>query len=1027
MSDFRKDLNNEIKSENPDPNYWRSFEELYQNKEVLAARHHEFEQGVTDDFNLHELPPVSRRKFLALLGASAALAGTACTDYRDKGEIIPYNEKPEEITLGKANYYASTCTDCANSCGILIKTREGRPIKVDGNPDHPVNKGKICAKGQASILNLYDPERLSEPMRKRNNIFSSASWKDIDDDIIAALSLAGSKEIAIITNTITSPTAFKVFEDFKKKYPTTKIYSYELFNDEIRNSAWKKSYGSGLFPSIKWNEAKIIVTLDADILGTEGNTVETSRLFSEGRDVIDKNFNRLYSVESSLSLTGINADYRLRLKPEEQINFMLSILNELSKKGVNSAGVDTSGHSLDAFISNHGLNQKKVYNLVNDLFTSQGQSIIYAGNHLPENIHLIVNHLNEVLGNTKLYNMDSQPVKLSSLSNMEELEDLIGKMNNNRVAAVIHYDCNPVYHLPLDLGYADAIKNQSVVVALSERESETTFAGNYVLPINHNFECWGDAKTRTGLYSLQQPVINPLHNTRQKEAILLTWISGKSDSFNEKIYHNYLMNNWEVNIYPITPAKIDFKRFWHGALHDGITFVTESKAFLPAFNVQSIESMNDQAEGYTVILKENMFIGDGRYSHNGWLQELPHPVSKISWDNYAAVSERTAKSLNVEDNDVIEININGNKIEIPVFMQAGNSDNTITIELGYGRIFSGTVATGVGFNANVLLSKKGGVTPWIYSGASVTRKGYTYKLASSQEHHAFDNELVKDLHKKRHIIQEGTVHQYLINPSFIKDAQHPELDSVYKQFEYTGVKWGMAIDLNKCTGCSHCVVACNVENNIPVVGKDQVLKSREMQWMRIDRYYSGSADEPEVSLQPMLCQHCDQAPCENVCPVAATTHSPDGLNQMVYNRCVGTRYCSNNCPYKVRRFNFFNFRDHFRDGYQENSIFSLLHNPEVTVRSRGVMEKCTFCVQRISEAKSDAIKNNNPVKGSDVVTACQDACPTNAISFGDINNPEEEFYKHRNHELGYHVLEELNVKPNVTYIAKLRNIHSEDA
>jgi MoCo/4Fe-4S cofactor protein with predicted Tat translocation signal len=1027
MPDMKDESQNSKLTNPPDPNYWRSFEELYKNKEVLDARHHEFKEGVTDGFDPSGMSVVSRRKFLALLGASAALAGTACTDYRDKGEIVPYNEKPEEIILGRPNFYASTCTSCVNSCGILIKTREGRPIKVDGNHDHPVSKGKTCAKGQSSILNLYDPERLNEPLRKRNNILNNTNWKSVDDDIIAALSLAGSKEIAIVTNSITSPTALKVFDDFKKKYPSVKIYSYELFNEQTKNSAWKKSYGTGLFPLIKWNEAEIIVTLEADILGTEGNYVETARLFSEGRDVVKKKFNRLYSVESNLSLTGVNSDYRLRLKPEAQFEFVMSLLNELGNKGVSGITVNTSAFSLNSFIGKYNLDKAKVNHLVSDLLSKRGKAIVFAGNSLPENVHLAVNLINEVLGNKNLYRTDSQNVTLSLLSEIKEFENLVANLNNNRVAAVIHYDCNPVYHLPADLGYAEALNNAGVVVTLSERQTETAFASNYVLPINHNFESWGDVKTRSGFISLQQPVIAPLHNTRQKEAILLTWIEGKSDSYDENIYHNYLKKNWESAVYPLTTAKLDFMRFWNGSLHDGIANVRDTVTPISSLSLTSIDGNTKQTDGFTLLLKENYFIGDGRFSHNGWLQELPHPVSKITWDNYAAISEKTAKSLNLKDNDIIEIEIQGRKLELPVFMQAGNADDTITIELGYGRNFSGTVANGVGFNANVLMSKNGSLSNWIYSGVSVQKTGKKYKLASTQEHHAFDNDLIQDLHKIRKIIQQGTVQQYLQNPSFIKDAQHPDLESVYKQFEYTGVKWGMSIDLNKCIGCSQCVAACNVENNVPVIGKDQVLVSREMQWMRIDRYYSGTADEPEVSLQPMLCQHCDQAPCENVCPVVATTHSPDGLNQMVYNRCVGTRYCSNNCPYKVRRFNFFNFRDHFRNGYQENSIFALLHNPEVTVRSRGVMEKCTFCVQRISDARSEAIRENRELQGADVVTACQEACPTNAIQFGDINNAEAEFHKYRNHELGYYVLEELNVKPNVTYIAKLRNIHSEDA
>lgn len=1030
MFDKNAENNNESLSEQNDVNYWRSFEELYNDKGILEERNSEFKEGTTDDFDPLHLSSISRRKFLALLGASAALAGTACTDYRDKGEIIPYNVKPEEITVGKPNFYASTCTLCPNACGILIKTREGRPIKVDGNPDHPVNKGKICSKGHANILNLYDPERLKEPLKKDDNEFVQEKWKNIDSEIISTLKSAGDKEIALISHTISSPTTLKVLEEFKQKYPSVKIYSYELFNDSIKNATWKKCYGSGNYPLIKWDEAKIIVTLESDILGSDNNRVETARMFANARDVDSTKFNRLYAIESNLSLTGINSDYRLRLRPEAQYEFIMSLLSELQRKNIISIDLNTSTFSLQSLIKKYNLKKEVIDHLVTDLISNKGKSIIDAGNSLPEKVHVAVNILNAALSNSNLYRNDSEKINLIEFSTINEIEELISKMNNGKVSAVIHFDCNPVFHFADDLGYKKALSKVENVITITERESETTYLSRFVLPANHNFESWGDAKTRTGIVSLQQPVISPLANSRQKEAILLTWINGKSEAFTETLYHQYLMNNWETNIYPIVKSPLDFKRFWYGALQDGVIFIDEPTLLNSKINNDLISELDTNLEnpnGYTVVLKESYQVGDGRLAHNGWLQELPHPISKITWDNYAAVSEKTCKNLNVQNNDLIEVKVGARRITLPVFMQAGVADDVIIIELGYGRKNSGTVANDNGFNANVLLSKNFVNSPWIYSNAIISKTGGSYDLASSQEHHAFDIERLQDLHKKRNIIQEGTVAGYLKNPEFIKEHQEGELPSVYSPHPYNGVKWGMAIDLNKCIGCGDCVIACNVENNIPVVGKDQVLKSREMQWLRIDRYYSGTADEPSVSVQPMLCQHCDQAPCENVCPVAATSHSPDGLNQMVYNRCVGTRYCSNNCPYKVRRFNFFNFRDHFKDSYQENPILALMHNPEVTVRSRGVMEKCTFCVQRIAEAKADATRNKKNLKGSDVTTACQDACGTNAIHFGDINDKESEFYKYRNHKLGYYVLEELNVKPNVTYIAKLRNIHSEEA
>ncbi len=1029
MSD--KPINSGKSNENksPDVNYWRSLEELYKDPKTLEAKHHEFKEGVTDEFNPSKLSGLSRRKFLALVGASAALAGAGCSDYRDKGEIIPYNNKPEEITPGKANYYASTCTVCANACGILVKTREGRPIKIDGNPDHPVNAGKVCSKGQASILGLYDPERIQTPVVKNGmSGFSPAEWEKTDNEIIAALSMAGSKEIAVVTKKIFSPSTKKVLDLFAQKYPSTKIYSYELFNEEIRNSAWQKCYGSANFPLIKWNEAKIIVSLEADILGTDGHRIETARMYSENRDVSNTNsFNRLYVVESNLSLTGANADYRIRLNPLAQYEFVLSLLNEIGRKGVAGVPVSVSSFTLKSFAEKYKLDSEKLNHLVGDLLANRGKSIVYAGRSLPEKTHIAVNLLNELLGSTSLYRNDSDDVDILHLSKKEDIQSLVDKMNSGNVAVVIHFDTNPVYHFPSDLNYQTALGKVGTVISLSTGMNETGAAGKYVLPVNHNLESWGDAKTRTGLYSLQQPVISPIYKSREKEAILLTWIDGKSSSYTDEMYHSFLMKNWEEVIYPSLNSRLDFKQFWNASLHDGVVKSFESAASFAGFNQTAfIVEGTEQTSGYTVVIKESMTLGDGSFANNGWLQELPHPISKITWDNYAAVSESTAKALDIKTDDKIEVVIENRKLSIPAYVQAGAADNVITIESGYGRSVAGIVGTGVGFNANLLLSKSNSVSPWIFTAGSINKTGEVYKIISTQEHHSFDNSLTKDVHLKRAIIQEGTVKQYQKNPHFLHEGKHGELDSVYEPHPYTGIKWGMSIDLNKCTGCSECVVSCTAENNIPVVGKDQVAVGREMQWLRIDRYFSGTADEPKVAIQPMLCQHCDQAPCENVCPVAATNHSPDGLNQMVYNRCVGTRYCSNNCPYKVRRYNFFNFRNHFKEGYQQSDIFNLIFNPEVTVRSRGVMEKCTFCIQRISEAKSDAVHDKRTFKGSDVKTACQEACPTNAINFGDINDSESEFHKFRNHELGYYVLEELNVKPNVTYIAKLRNLHSEE-
>lgn len=1024
------DLYNKDEQNTPDLNYWRSFKELHNDQEFIETSHKEFSEEQKKEFDLKDLSGISRRKFLALIGASAALAGAGCSDYRDKGEIIPYDDKPEEINIGTPNYYASTCTACNNACGILIKTREGRPIKVDGNPDHPVNLGKICAKGQASILSLYDPERISSPGLRSEFGFDDISWQQADDLIIKSLSSAGAKEIAIVSHNILSPTVKKLLNDFSAKYPSTKIYSYELFNDDVRNSAWQKSYGSGLFPLINWADAKIILSLEGDFLGTESDKVETARMFSEGRDVskLDK-FNRLYVVEGNLSLTGMNADYRLRLRPDAQLEFVLTLLKELSNQGQSVSGLNLNNYSLKSFVKKYSLDDKKLKHLMADLLNNKGRSIIYAGNSMPEDVHIAVNYLNELLGNNTLYRTDSTRINVMSLSTNTELTELAAKMKAGNVAVLINLNSNPAYHLPGDLSFREGLKNVPTVISLVESVNETSELSKFVLPINHIFESWGDVEIRNKFYSLQQPVIAPLLNSRQKEAVLLNWIYGNSNSYNEKIYHDYLMNRWQSEVYPQLNSVMSFKQFWFASLHDGVVIHTTSNLAKSSFSAASLSSINTSPRNlssFVLSLKESYAVGDGRFANNGFLQELPHPVSKITWDNYAAVSDKSAKDLGLGEKDIVAITVGSNKLDIPVFVQPGCADNTVSIELGYGRSSAGIIGTGVGFHANVLRSIKDDSAAMLFSVSNITKASGNYELASTQEHHSFDNELTKDIEKKRKIVQEGTVALYSKNKNFIKSNNKHELESVYDQYSYPGLKWGMSIDLNKCTGCSECITACTVENNVPVVGKDQVLKSREMMWLRIDRYYSGEINEPEVSTMPMLCQHCDQAPCENVCPVVATNHSPDGLNQMVYNRCVGTRYCSNNCPYKVRRFNFFNFRDHFRGGYQEEQLLSLMHNPEVTVRSRGVMEKCTFCVQRISEARAEATHQGKTIKGSDVRTACQEACGTNAIMFGDINDKESEFYKYRNHDLGYYILEELNVKPNVTYIARLRNTHTEE-
>ena len=1022
----------EIKGKGPE--VWKSLKEYYDDPEILKAKANEFMDGVTDDFDASKLSGVSRRRFLALLTASAAFAVTSCSDYRDKGEIIPYTKRPEDVLPGTPNYYASSCKGCSQACGVLIKTREGRPIKIDGNPDHPISKGKICAKGQSSIFDLYDPERLTDPTIGKRK----ALWTDLDNAVINKLNAAQSsgKQIAFITNSLVSPTEKKVLSDFQAQYPGTKFYSYDLYNETNRIEAWKACYGSTEVPSIDWDKADVVLTLEGDFLGKENNSIESIRRFTSRRDVMKStDFNRLYTAEGGLSLTGMSADYRLRIRPDAQYEFVMSLLNELViKRNSTQISVDSavasklSNYSLSAFAKNNEVEEAKIKFLVNDLLNSKGKSIIYAGSTLPAQVHIAVNLLNEVLGNAGVYNFENAFVDNNELAAGNSISSLVSDMKNGTVAVAIHYDCNPVYHLPVSYNYADALKKVPTTIALTGSENETSDICEYVASLSHALEGWGDNHGRKGVYGLQQPVISPIFNTRQREAVILTWLSGKSASYNDDMYHKFLMQNFQENVFSKKTLAVDFQKYWYGALHDGFVTTNDNANSAGNINQSAVSGMSDikPVDGYVLYLADNYFLGDGRFANNGWLQELPHPVSKATWDNYASVSPVTAKKLDLKDNDVIEISSGDKKIKVPVMLQPGMSHDNFVVELGYGRSVIGDVGKNVGVNANIMLNNGTGISPWIISDVKIAKTGDTYQVMSTQEHHALDDNFVKDFHLKRKIIQEGTVEVYKKNPDFIQEERE-EGESIYQPYKYPGVKWGMSIDLNKCIACGACVSSCNVENNIPVVGKDQVKVGREMQWIRIDRYYSGTPDEPVVSNQPMLCQQCDNAPCENVCPVNATNHSPDGLNQMVYNRCVGTRYCLNNCPYKVRRFNFFNFRDHFADAYYQNDLTSLVNNPEVTVRSRGVMEKCTFCVQRIMEARQNAIKENRQLKGTDVVTACQQACPSQAIVFGDSNDKKSELAKYNNHKLGYRVLETLEVKPNIIYIAKLRNTHSEEA
>ena len=755
---------------------WQSFEKLNKENSGIETGN-EFLPETLQKFNLQETTTVSRRKFFALLTASAALTATACTDYRQKGNIIPYTKRPEEVLPGTANYYSSTCTGCSQNCGTLIKTREGRPIKIDGNPENPINKGKICSTGQASILNLYDPSRLKNPVYNGKEILQ----QDFDSKIIDALNDCNKNnlEIAFISNTINSPVVLSIINDFKAKYPSLKQYTYELFNESNYIKAINKCYGQNYTPKIEIDKAKIILSIEADFLGKGNNSVEDIRLFTKNRDVYNiDNFCRLYCIEGNYSLTGSNADYRIGLNTNHHYEFLLSLANELIfNKGLNSLNLNSNflalikNYTLGNFVKKYKLNYNIIKTLTDDLITNKSESLIIADRKLSEEVQIVVNLLNDLLNKSALMNFNEGYKKYNNLSSYDDFYNLTQNTLSGKVGMIINFDCDPVYHLPIDLNFEKALQKAKYSVTFCESVNDTSEASIFVCPINNQLESWGIFNRRAEVYSFQQPVISPIFTTRQKEAVILYWLSGGNKLFDEFIYHKYLIEFCKINIYPKVNSLISFDSFWNNCLHDGILELsTPISVSSNSFNTNALNDLKPviNNSSISVLLEQSYFIGDGKYANNGWLQEIPHPISKIVWDNYAAISPAFAQKHNLELNDVIEIKANHKKIKIGVCVQPGIADNLIVIELGYGRNIIGEVGNEVGVNANILLQNSFEKN-YLINNVSIVKTGETYKFASSQEHHAIDDKMTKDLHLSRNIIQEGTLLEYKKNPNFFRE------------------------------------------------------------------------------------------------------------------------------------------------------------------------------------------------------------------------------------------------------------------
>jgi molybdopterin-containing oxidoreductase family iron-sulfur binding subunit len=1034
------------------PRHWIGPEELeasyWSDPQIREKRGQEFFEKpveLIDQIDRIDKKGIARRDFLTIMGASMAMASFACAR-RPVNKIIPYVVKPEEITPGVATWYASTCPECGTDCGILIKNREGRPIKLEGNPDHPINRGTLCSRGQASLLNLYDPDRLKAPLiRSRTNGGShrEASWKDVDSAIQAKLKsvAAGAGRVRVLTGEMSSESTRRLIREFLSVFRNGKHVEFEPLSLSELSDAQGLSYGTELVPQYRFDLADFVVSLGADFLGNWVSPVEHARAWAkkrtlEGQDPAHAKISKLVSFESNLTSTGANSDERYLVRPGDELKVALALAHELivSQKRSQLAKESSilaalEGYKPETVAAEIGMENgaAQIKKIANELWANRGKSLVVGGSVQTKTqeavaLQVAVNLLNSALENDGT-TIDGTVNFSQPRSGYTAMSQLISDMKAGQVDALIIYRSNPAYTLPRAVvGLEEAMKRVPLIIVVADHDDETAHFADFVLADHHYLENWGDANPRKGLYSLQQPAMAPIHSTRAFQDSLLVWAKALNASgmvARSPDWHEYLRNHWKETHFKEISVAGTFDQFWDGTLRTGVFDVraaqgAQTKPSARSFRSASVAQLPKySAKGATetlLVLYAKVSMHDGRHANNAWLQEMPDPISSVTWDNYLNVSPALAKKLDVRDDDVVEIRSGDVIAQLPVHVQPGMHPQVVSAAVGYGRRSVGKVGNLAGVDVFPFVRADGGRLLFAGQSVSIHKTGKFYKLASTQWHTTTES---------RPIINDITLAQYRKNPTASMHTDpHLRLDAVpslWPAHEYKSYRWGMAIDLNSCFGCGACVIACQAENNVPVVGRDQVRVARQMHWLRIDRYYSGTPENPDVVFQPMLCQHCENAPCETVCPVLATVHDDEGLNAQVYNRCVGTRYCQNNCPYKVRRFNFF---DHWKS-YE--GTMNMVWNPDVTVRTRGIMEKCTFCVQRIRDAKDKAKDAGERVHEGDFQTACQQTCPSGAIVFGDMNDPKSRLSKMKESPQAFRVLEVLNTKPSISYMTKVRN------
>jgi molybdopterin-containing oxidoreductase family iron-sulfur binding subunit len=966
--------------------YWRSLEELADSEGFRAFLEAEFPRQAS------VLDALGRRQFLQLMGASLGLAGLSACTKQPVEKIYPYVKPPEEVVPGQPLYFATALPLSGFGRGVLVESHMGRPTKVEGNPDHPASLGATDIYAQADILTLYDPDR-SQAVRFAGVIRPWSAFVNVAQAELERLKGQQGAGLRILTETVTSPSLAAQIRSLLAELPQAGWHAFEPVNRDHVLGGARAAFGEAVEPVYHVEAANVLLCIEADLFGPHPGGVRYAREFARRRRVEEQNgaaMNRLYVVESVPSITGSVADHRLPLRPSECEAFVRALASVLGLPVQMSASMQPHRAWIEA--------------LAKDLARNRGRSLIVAGEALGPAVHGLVFAINEALGNLGKTIELVEPIAQSPQPQMESLQALVADMDAGKVDLLLILGGNPVYTAPADLRFAERLQKVRLRVHLSLYEDETSQLCHWHLPEAHSLESWGDVRAYDGTVTIAQPLIAPLYEGKTAFEVLAAFSSKPSRTAYD-VVRDYWKSVW---------GEADFERRWRRALHDGVVEGTQAPAKAVSLRgdfFQSLRPLVASPAGLELVLRPDPTVYDGRYANNGWLQELPKPLTKLTWDNAAHVAPATAARLGLQNGDVVEVVAQDRRVEAPVWIQPGQALDTVVLHWGYGRSHAGRVGSGIGVNAFALSASP---AFWGMAGAEVRKTSRRYRLVSTQDHFSLEG---------RDIVRRGTLEQYRHDPSLAPHGhgaqKHEELPSMYPGFAYNGHAWAMSIDLSACIGCGACTIACVAENNIAVVGKDQVGRGREMHWIRVDRYYEGDLDHPEFIHQPIPCQQCENAPCELVCPVNATVHSAEGLNDMVYNRCVGTKYCSNNCPYKVRRFNFYLYQDWYTESLK------LMRNPDVTVRSRGVMEKCTYCVQRINAARIDAKREGRPIRDGEILTACQQVCPTEAIVFGDLNDPNSRVAKLRKLPRTYQLLEELNTRPRTTYLAAVRNPNPE--